>query len=149
MGPAKSDKAVAQEAGRKAVRLFVDRKWNCAEAVCLAVGEATGKAVPAHLATAFGGGMGDMEGTCGCVTGAILAMAPRIGRSETDREAEADAARTAAEFRRRFAEEFGSTKCRELNGGETDDARLRRLCSRYVRFAAGKAVEVICKARVR
>jgi C_GCAxxG_C_C family probable redox protein len=129
-----------EAAGERAVELFVKEKWNCAEAICLAVGEQTGRAIPVQLATAFGAGMGDLQGACGCVSGALLAMGPVLGRSRPDVRKEAAAARKASEFRGRFAERFRGERCGEINHGVTDDAKLRRLCSKYVRFAAEEAV---------
>lgn len=67
-------------------------------------------------AAAFGGGMwrGD---TCGCVTGALMAIGLRYGTAVPgDSEAKNLMLAKKAEFERRFSEVNGSCICREILG---------------------------------
>lgn len=67
-------------------------------------------------AAAFGGGMwrGD---TCGCVTGALMAIGLRYGTAfPGDREHKNAMLAKKAEFERRFAQVNGSCICREILG---------------------------------
>lgn len=129
--------------GRRAVDLFAREKWNCAEAVCGAIAELTGREIPINLATLFGGGMGDMQDTCGCLSGALLALGSVFGRTEPDPDQERRAVAVAAGFRRQFVMDYGSSRCCELTKGETADPALRRMCAPMVRRTAERVAEII------
>ena len=143
MRPGTLDETDPKAVGRRAVNLFTRDKWNCAEAVCGAVAELTGREIPINLATLFGGGMGDMQDACGCLSGALLALGSVFGRNEPDPAQERRAVAVAAEFRRQFVKEYGSTRCCELTEGETADPALRRLCAPMVRRTAERVAEMI------
>lgn len=68
------------------------------------------------LAAAFGGGMWHGQ-TCGCVTGALMALGMKYGNCEPgDMETKNAFLAKKAEFEKDFAAENGSLICRELLG---------------------------------
>lgn len=67
-----------------------------------------------RIAACFGGGMFRGE-TCGCVTGALMALGLRYGHSEmNDSETKAELMEVLKEFTDAFTEENGSLICKEL-----------------------------------
>jgi len=121
--------------------------FHCAEAVAQAIVEFFGQGPVQALpgaATAFGGGLGrSHEDTCGALNGGVLALGCLMGR----REPGADwggVAELAAEFRRRFIREMGSTNCRailERLGPQENSARCRELSVRTAGLLAELLVE--------
>ncbi len=92
--------------------------YNCAQSVTAAFADLTGW-TPEQLFSAagsFGGGFGGShEEACGAVSGALLVLGilfPHTG--EGDMEAKRKIYALAKDFRRRFFETFGNTRCGEL-----------------------------------
>lgn len=73
------------------------------------------------IAAAFGGGM--YHGmTCGCVTGALMAIGARYGHCRPgDRKTKADLLRVKERFEEQFIERCGSLVCKELLGVDVSD----------------------------
>ncbi|OPY84071.1 MAG: putative redox-active protein (C_GCAxxG_C_C) [Syntrophus sp. PtaU1.Bin208] len=68
------------------------------------------------IAASFGGGMWNGD-TCGCVSGALMAIGLKYGHCESgDKEAKALLKAKTAEFEKRFLERNGSLICRNLLG---------------------------------
>jgi C_GCAxxG_C_C family probable redox protein len=103
--------------------------------------------VSLRIAAGFGGGLARSAGTCGCVTGAIMAIGlaqrgigPEENRAEKEKTYEA-----SRRFMRAFAERNGSILCPELLGCNVStpeglaEARRRGLfqsrCTKVVRDA--------------
>jgi len=108
--------------------------YNCAQSVAGAFADLTGLTLEQVFAAAgsFGGGVGaSHEELCGAVSGALLILGllhPHT-RGE-DREAKREILGLAKEFRRRFQETFGHTRCGDLlrarpGTGEKTPAALR------------------------
>lgn len=73
------------------------------------------------IAACFGGGMFRGE-TCGCVTGALMALGLKYGHSQPgDEETKGQLMEVAKEFTDAFSEENGSLLCRELLGYDVSD----------------------------
>jgi len=73
------------------------------------------------LGSAFGGGMWHGE-TCGCVTGALMAIGAGYGQTEPgDSEGKALLLAKKQQFEERFMEENGSLNCRRLLGYDVSD----------------------------
>ena len=73
------------------------------------------------LGSAFGGGMWHGE-TCGCVTGALMAIGAGYGQTEPgDSEGKALLLAKKQQFEERFMEENGSLNCRWLLGYDVSD----------------------------
>lgn len=70
------------------------------------------------MAAGFGGGMWHGE-TCGCVTGALMALGLKYGNCELgDKETKDAFLAKKAAFEAAFAEENGSLICREILGND-------------------------------
>lgn len=107
----------------------------------------------ARMASAFGGGMfhGD---TCGCVTGALMALGMKYGHDGPNEwEKKAAVMKKTAEFETAFAERCGSLYCRELTGfdfavpGEVEKARasgvMLEKCPELARIAMEEAARLM------
>lgn len=130
----------------------------CAESVLLAVARAQGvesELVP-KIATAFCGGMARTCGTCGAVTGGVMAIGLALGRSGADGSVQRSYAATQ-QLVRAFESEFGSRDCRDLLGGcdlGTPEGQARfkaeklgERCRHYTGMAAETAARAILDHR--
>lgn len=92
--------------------------FDCSQVVLAQVADRLGldRETALKATAAFGGGMwrGD---TCGCVTGALMAIGLRYGTAVAgDRESKDAMLAKKAEFEGRFAEANGGCICREILG---------------------------------
>ncbi len=147
------DKPDPQEVASRAF----ERGYSCAEAMVLALSPEGGHAPadPQRAATALGGGIARAGLTCGCLTGAAIAVGFRLGRtSADDGESKARAYAVMANIVRRFEAAFGTTDCRKLTGldfnRENPRTELDRVhdevCEKLVRFVAAAAADEIATA---
>ena len=102
---------------------------NCAQAIVSTYADIIGldETTAKNIANAFGGGMGNMEGTCGALVGAGIVL----GLATTDR------VKSRAGMRQvmmRFQERNGATQCKLLKGVGTNI--VLRECSGCVADAA-------------
>ena len=126
--------------------------FSCSQAVATVFAEDQGLPVETalRLSQGFGGGMARMADTCGAVTGAILVLGLKHGRTRADDNAAKE--RTydlVRELARRFKARHGSLDCRDLLGCDigtpeglklSNDARLHdHLCPLLV----ASAVEIL------
>ena len=98
----------------KAVTLKQQGGCNCCQAVAGALAEETelSPEILRQLAAGFGMGMGNMEGVCGALSGAVL-----IAGLKTHGQGTTRAARQISE---RFRDLSGSVICRSLKGKAND-----------------------------
>jgi C_GCAxxG_C_C family probable redox protein len=128
------------------------RGFSCSQAVLAALSEPLGldKERALKISQAFGGGMARMGLTCGAVTGAMLAIGLKYGRTRPeDEEAKEKTYRLVHDFLRQFQERHGSIVCRELIGVDLSSPQghslgvergvFENLCPRFV----GDAVEIL------
>ena len=133
----------------KAVYLFREKKFNCAQAAFAAFGDLTGvdEAAAIRMAGAFGGGMGRMREVCGGVSGAIMAFSMLYAPEDpADQAAKMEFYRRIQEFANRFKAIHGTIICRELLGDQagsgyvpaerTEEYYRMRPCERVVYDAA-------------
>ena len=118
--------------------------FNCAQSVLASCGEYTGLDERAALAIAggLGGGFGGCkEEACGALSGAVLVLGLLVPHTQADDlDAKRQVYEAAAEFRRRFAERFGGTRCGGLLALEPkpEDRQLaerlgsRRICAAFI-----------------
>ena len=126
-----------------------EQGYSCSQAVFSALAEQRGVApeLALRIAAGFGGGIGRTAGTCGCVTGAIMALGldqPSVAPEENKKLKEKTCA-VARQFMDAFAARHGSTVCRELLGCDIgtpegmQQARDNKLfqvrCTNFVRGA--------------
>jgi C_GCAxxG_C_C family probable redox protein len=92
--------------------------FNCSQAVFSVFADDFGldEEMALKIAAGFGGGMGRMGGTCGAVTGAIMALGLTFGAASPDRETKELAYSQVRTFADRFKAINGSLACRDLLG---------------------------------
>jgi C_GCAxxG_C_C family probable redox protein len=100
----------------KAQSIF-EQGFSCSQAVLTTFCEKLGldEELGLRLADGFGGGFGRMGLTCGAVTGAIMVIGLKEGRtSAADTEAKQRTSRLVREFIKQFEGRNKATACREL-----------------------------------
>jgi C_GCAxxG_C_C family probable redox protein len=101
-----------------AIALFKER-FNCSQAIFTAFRQ-KGKLdeeTALKLATVFGAGVACTGGTCGAVSGALMAISMKHGRGDlTSVAAKAKTYELGREFMEEFARRNGSCVCAELLG---------------------------------
>ncbi len=102
--------------------LFLEKKYNCCQAVVCAYCQKKGISEKEvyRLAEAFGGGMGGMQDTCGAVTGMLMALGLQISAGDPSeprksKGATYEAVQKAADS---FRAACGSLYCREIKSRE-------------------------------
>lgn len=108
----------------KALKYFRN-KFNCSQSVLTVFGKDFGisKKDCLKIACAFGGGMGRQQHTCGAVTGALMVLGLKYGKTLYDPEEKKEFtyAKTR-EFFKEFEKLNGSTLCKDLlNGLDMND----------------------------
>ena len=100
---------------------------NCAQAVLCAYADLAGidEETAIRLAAPFGAGMGNMEGTCGAITGAGLVLGL---------VSQGPATKQMRQIMNKFQERNGATQCKLLKGVGT--GKVLRECSDCVADAA-------------
>lgn len=99
---------------QEAVNKKSSGQYNCSQAVACTYADLTqlDEAVVARATSAFGTGMGSMDGTCGALVGAGVI----IGLIDGDRVRARGAMK---EVINRFKQKNGATVCRDLKGVDT------------------------------
>lgn len=123
-----------------------DRGYNCAQAVLCSFSEELGveESLLFSISEGFGAGMGDMQGTCGALSGAY--MAAGLMGSSGDVEAgvtKGATYRTVRELTEKFREKNGSHICKELKGMET--GQMLRSCSGCIEDAVRLVSAKLCE----
>ncbi|MBR6368428.1 MAG: C_GCAxxG_C_C family protein [Bacteroidaceae bacterium] len=109
---------------------------NCAQAVLCSYCDLTGidEETSRNMTTAFAAGMGNMEGTCGAIVGAGIALS-LITKDK------AKAVKRMREIMTRFEERNKATQCKLLKGVETK--QMLRECPDCVADAAEFLEDII------
>jgi len=91
--------------------------YNCTESVLLTMAGHQGikSSLIPKIATPFGGGIARTGSICGCVTGALMSIGLRFGRTQCTEDRE-KAYTVATSFLNAFERKFGSLICYELIG---------------------------------
>ena len=111
----------------KAIELH-DKKYNCAQAVaCVFSGEIeVSERLLFKTAEGFGRGMGDMCGTCGALSGAVLLAGLKESDGNTaEPGSKGKTYKVVEEMRKVFEQKTGGIVCKDLKGIETG----KMLCS--------------------
>ena len=95
-----------------------------------------------RMMTAMGGGVGlTRQELCGALSGGVLIIGAIHGRTSPE-EDDSLCAQLAAEYRQKFLQAFGTTKCQEIrDSGYGSDGRWP--CSELVERAASILLEVL------
>ncbi len=123
--------------------------YNCAQSVLYAFrGEAgLSEDLALKIATGLGAGMGRKQEVCGAVTGGILVLGLRHGRSSTgDRSAAEQTHRATRELMDRFAARHGSWLCRKLLQGcdlSTEDGQRQFKANDFLNKVCRPCVETV------
>ncbi len=114
-----------------------DKGYNCAQAVACTYSDLVGmdEETIFKLTEALGAGMGNMEGTCGAVSGAcILAgLKNSTGNLELP-NSKGQTYKLSREILNEFKERNGSVVCKDLKGTET--GKVLRPCEECIKDAA-------------
>lgn len=100
----------------RAENLYRNKQYLCSESLFTVVNDHLGRPVPAEvvrLASGFPVGMGLAGCSCGALTGGIMALGLKYGRTEPGADNAAALAK-AKELHDWFHKEFGSTCCKVL-----------------------------------
>lgn len=101
---------------------YHDKGYNCAQAVVCAFSEELG--VPEEVlfkaAEGFGLGMGCMKGTCGAISGAVMAAGFKNSTANFDGpKSKMDTYKLSKEILEAFEKKNGSSICKDLKGVDT------------------------------
>ena len=135
-----------------------DHGINCAMYVFGALAPEIGfdTAQARRIAALIGGGMG-RSATCGCVTGAYMALGYKFANDQLGDVGRLNRAKEIRqEFNQHFIQKFSSLDCQSMLGGlrncEPVDLEkiqeqdlYRTTCTRAINFACSLADELICK----
>ncbi len=131
-----------------------EAEFNCAESVLMSLAESIGvrsESIP-KIATPFGGGIGRRGSVCGALTGAVIAIGLKLGRSKAeDTRTRDESSEKALELLERFEKEFGSVHCYDLikldlttpEGRKMIKAVRLEKCINFVRAAARNAAQLM------
>ena len=130
--------------------------YNCAEAVLLAVAQAQGIESPLlpGIASGFGGGIGRCGEVCGSLSGAVMALGLKYGRSDPkDGRAKDFLYARSEEIIQDFEEEFGNIQCLSLTGCNLRTPQGQAMakamdlqnsfCPKFVAFATERVMQMI------
>jgi C_GCAxxG_C_C family probable redox protein len=140
------------DVARRAGDLF-DSGLNCTESLLVAFAERSHIECPVfpRIATGFCAGMSMTCGTCGAVSGGVLAIGLEIGRDSAN-DSNENCYAAVQRFKEAFEARFGSDNCRELIGCDFrtqagrdafEELNLHPQCRQYVEVAAALALESI------
>jgi len=112
------DYQVKKTVGEKAKENFTNG-FNCTESVLKSLTAEMGiecSCIP-KIATGFGAGFGRHGEICGAITGAVMALGLKYGRSDTkDPEAKEKAYAIVDDFIKTFESKFKNIRCIDLTG---------------------------------
>jgi C_GCAxxG_C_C family probable redox protein len=107
---------ITMEHSEKALSYF-DNKFNCSQSVLTAFAGESGLTEDESLrvASAFGGGIGRQQLTCGAVSGAAMAIGLKFGKGKNDEdEKKQQTYDKTVDLFEAFTKLNGSTNCRKL-----------------------------------
>ena len=118
--------------------------YNCSQAVVCTYCDLLGLEEEAafRMSEGFGAGMGDMENTCGALSGAVMLVG--LKHSDGNLKEPKTKGRTyqvSRELKKRFQERCGSVVCKEIKGIDTGTPKYG--CRDCVRAAAAIAEDVL------
>jgi len=121
-------------AARTAAGNYFRQGYNCAESIFLTFRPYLARQLDeklVRLATPFGGGIGRAGCMCGALSGAVMMLGLKTGRTAPDISHDG-AYELAAEFQKRFVAQFGATCCRALNRHPFDTREQGRNCIKII-----------------
>jgi C_GCAxxG_C_C family probable redox protein len=132
----------------EAVQLF-DEGFVCSQAIFATYCDEYGleRNIALKIANGFGGGIARKQEICGVVSGAIMLIGLKYGKTESsDSKAHENTYRIINYYCERFIERNHSTNCCELLGGDLRNANEKglfgTLCRKYVKDSA-EIIEIL------
>ena len=146
---------VKKTAGEKAKENFTCG-FNCAESVLKSLTDEMGtecSCIP-KIATGFGAGLGRHGEICGAITGAVMAIGLKYGRSDAkDPEAKEKAYAIVDDFMKTFKSKFQNVRCIDITGCNMltpgglqkakDNKVHKNVCTDLVVFATEEAAKLL------
>lgn len=110
--------------------------YNCCQAVACTYCDLVGidEDIMFRVAEGFGGGMGDMQGTCGAVSGAVLLAGMKNSGGKDLHNTKAATQKLSKAIRTAFTVKNTSVVCKELKG--IDTGTVIRTCPGCITDAA-------------
>lgn len=147
-----SEAELAALAGKRAENLFENGRYCCSEAVLAVCNHGLNggvdPAVCRSLAVGFCGGMGNGNGECGALAGAIMALGLFLSPTSNGTLNAKKFRRVTGEFYDYFVENFGSSCCSELIEPYAGNRKGRRCyCRTLTGVAAQECVRTILRFR--
>ncbi len=103
--------------------------YNCCQSVCIAYADKLNidKDILFKLSEGFGAGMGNLQGSCGALSAAVMiAGLINSGGIDAQRRTKAKTYRLVAEINKEFVEKAGSMYCKDIKGVGT--GKVLRSC---------------------
>jgi C_GCAxxG_C_C family probable redox protein len=149
------DNQIKKTAGEKAKENFTIG-FNCAESVLKSLANEMGvecSCIP-KIATGFGAGLGRHGEICGAITGAVMALGLKYGRSDTkDPEVKEKSYAIVNDFIKTFKSKFKNVRCIDLTAcnmltpeglQKAKDINVHKnICTDIVVFAAEEAAKML------
>jgi len=145
---------VSREEVAELAKCYSEEGYLCSESVLLAVSVCLGvksDLIP-KIATGFGAGVGRCGYVCGAVSGGVIALGLKFGRTEPLKQSKPPHW-FAQELVERFTHEFGRATCRELTDCDlstdaghvkyTEEKVWNTKCRRFIEEAAAQAFDII------
>jgi len=148
-----SESRFEKEVSERAAKYF-EAGFNCAESVLMSFAESIdvrSDLIP-KIATPLGGGIGRRGSVCGALTGGVIAIGLKVGRSKLkDTKRREESYDKALELFKRFEKEFGSPVCYDLikldlttpEGREKIKTVRLEKCINFVRAAANNVAQLM------
>lgn len=121
-----------------------DKGYNCAQAVACTYCDLVGcdEETMFRITESLGLGMGNMEGTCGAVSGACVLAGMKNSSANLEKpDSKAASYKLSKEILSQFKEKNQSVTCKELKGVET--GKVLRPCTGCILDAAAIAEQVL------
>lgn len=117
--------------------------YNCCQAVACAFSDELGldEDFVFRMAEGFGAGMGNMQGTCGAVSGAVMLAGLKNSKGTTCTATKGKTYAISKEIIEAFEEQNGSSICKELKGIESN--QVLRSCSGCIEDAVRIAQKIV------
>jgi C_GCAxxG_C_C family probable redox protein len=144
-----------EKTAETAERRFLEG-FSCSQSVfsVFAENEGIDRETALRIASSFGAGMARLGDTCGAVTGAMMVLGLRFGRTAADdTDAKERNYRLVHELVDRFKEKYGTVICRDLLGFDPaspeaaqrfkEDPEIEKRCAGFVREVSGLISDII------
>ena len=121
-----------------------NKGYNCAQAVACTYADLVGidEKTAFMLTEALGAGMGNMEGTCGAVSGACVLAGLKNSSGNLEKpDSKANTYKISREILSEFKNQNGSVICKELKGVGT--GKPLRSCEDCIKDAANLAEKIL------